>query len=170
MSRVPEVNFILHSHCYVEDAPFTERCLPTGCINEFDEVIKVIESNGLVKDFCINMIGHGSLIMTSDLAHAHEFFTKLVARELPEPIGTDYELIEVDDGVQSFISTLKGRPIQNEELLEIRFTDDSVGNYSAVVKYYTDEEHRVHKDAYIKLVIKGIPTELPINGLYARRI
>lgn len=169
MSRLPDVNYIFHSHCYMTDAKFTERSLPTGCMQEADELLKVIESNQYKTDFAINMLGHGSVIFASTLEYAKSQFDELVKRELPEPIGTNFDMIQVDDGVQSFICELNGRPLENDELLEIKFNDGSISTYNCVIKYYK-ENNIVHKEAYVSIIIKGIPTELPITGLYARRI
>jgi len=58
------INYILHSHVYVEGAPFTDKVIPCGAIEEFDHIIK-IEPNRETYGFCINLRGHGSIALAS---------------------------------------------------------------------------------------------------------
>jgi hypothetical protein len=74
-----EVNFMLHSHVYVEGAPFTDRVLPCGAMEEVEEIVSLVPSGS---NFAVNLRGHGSIILASDL----KFFGKLsyTGREIPE--------------------------------------------------------------------------------------
>lgn len=63
--KYPHINYIIHGHCYVKDAPMTEIAVPCGDVRELKEISK---ANGY---FCgssaINLKGHGCLIMAEDL-------------------------------------------------------------------------------------------------------
>jgi hypothetical protein len=57
---------MIHSHCYVEGAPFTTMSVPCGAIEEVEEVLTALNENyGDLngKRYILNLIGHGSLIM-----------------------------------------------------------------------------------------------------------
>lgn len=72
------VNYILHSHCYINDAPFTENKLPCGCIEE------VVGIYGLYSEGhkYINLKGHGSIV----LGDCWQDFIDIpyIARPMPE--------------------------------------------------------------------------------------
>lgn len=65
--RLPEVNYMVHSHVYVKDAPFTFDVLPCGALEEIDEIMEVVKQNNYSSNFCINLIGHGCTIFAKDL-------------------------------------------------------------------------------------------------------
>lgn len=71
--KLPEVNYMIHSHVYVKNAPFTQHKLPCGALEEIDEIMKVIKENNLKTNFCINLIGHGCTIFAKDL----DYFDKI---------------------------------------------------------------------------------------------
>ncbi len=83
---LPNINYMIHSHCYIEDAPFTEDALPCGAVNEVDEIIKLIQNyydNDFNKDFyLINLIGHGSIMMSKNPIQLKNI--SIVRRETPE--------------------------------------------------------------------------------------
>ena len=56
------VNYILHSHCYIDGAIMIDRIMPCGVLEEFDEIIKVFP-NTKQYNFCINTKGHGSIVL-----------------------------------------------------------------------------------------------------------
>ena len=170
MMRLPDLKYILHSHCYISDAPFTDRCLCPGCVQEYEEVCRVIDSRSYTDEFCINLLGHGSLMASSNKEYLYEKFGQLVKRELPETVGVDYDVVEVNDGVTSFINVLNNKQLEPDEKVEVMFPDGSIGSYNVEIKYYKDDQGLVHKSAYVEESIRGIDTELPITGLLARRI
>lgn len=170
LSKLPEVKYMFGSSMYIDDASFTERVLPSGCLQNVDEIMKVIGSKQYTSNFCINLLGRGSIIFADTLEYVRSKFDNLQVRELPEPVGLNFDVVEVDDGVSSFICTLNNRPLENGETIEVKFDDGSIGTYDCIIRYYTDEDGKVHKDAYVPLVIKGVETEFPIVGNYARRI
>lgn len=67
---LPNINYMVHVHCYVDGAPSTKRCVPCGALQEVDEVLDVIRQcdNGLDgRAYVINLRGHGSILMAASL-------------------------------------------------------------------------------------------------------
>lgn len=101
---LPHINYIIHSHCYIEGAYFTSNSIPCGAIEEVDEVLEVVKKideefdtfleywmnvHGKIKPdgekpicYKINLKGHGSLLMARDVAALRD--VKYVGRQLPE--------------------------------------------------------------------------------------
>lgn len=75
------VNYIVHGHAYVEDAPFTLNNVPFGAVQEADEIFDLYPRADNV-DFAVNLIGHGFVALARDF----DFFRKLtyIPRERPE--------------------------------------------------------------------------------------
>lgn len=88
-TALPRINYILHSHCYLKDAPYTDTAIPCGAIEEFDEIMKFIdryyEGNRNLDFYAINLIGHGSIIMANNTDYL-EGDIEYMARTLPEKI------------------------------------------------------------------------------------
>lgn len=79
------INFMIHSHVYIKDVPFTNSKIPCGAINEVNEIVRCYpwkESNG----FAINLRGHGSIILANKVEYLQKFLIedKLLARKLLE--------------------------------------------------------------------------------------
>lgn len=84
---LPNINFMIHSHCYVEGAPFTKINIPCGGLEEVDEVIDTLKRNydTLDQDFyVINLIGHGNIVMAKDVRLLKNL--KFYGRSIPERI------------------------------------------------------------------------------------
>jgi len=64
-SSFPGINYMIHGHSYIEDAPFTEDYYPCGDMRELAEIEKTIEGSG--NDSIINLKNHGFLIFASSL-------------------------------------------------------------------------------------------------------
>lgn len=84
--KLKNINYIIHSHCYVKDAPYTNVPVPCGALDEIDEVINVIkkdyDNNYELNYYAVNLIGHGCLIMGKDVNVLKN--TKFITRHLPE--------------------------------------------------------------------------------------
>ena len=82
---LPNIKYMIHSHCYVEGAKFTTTSIPCGAIEEVDEVLKFIDENyhtrGLDQYF-INLKGHGSIIMGKTLDDINN--CTYIGRDMPE--------------------------------------------------------------------------------------
>jgi hypothetical protein len=78
------VRFMVHGHVYVAGAPTTHSLVPCGHIEEFDEILALYPDRKSV-DFCVNLKGHGCLILAKDL----DFIRKQIykARPFPELIS-----------------------------------------------------------------------------------
>lgn len=84
----PNINFIIHSHCYAKDASFTKTPVPCGALDEIDEVLDVVKDN-YNNDYSLNyykfnLNGHGCLIFANSIELLKE--TEYVTRHLPEKI------------------------------------------------------------------------------------
>ncbi len=80
------VGYMLHSHAYVDGAPFTERIIPCGALEEVDEITSTVPDRYKV-NFSVNLRGHGSLVLVDGVENLRE--VPYVAREMPE-IHADY--------------------------------------------------------------------------------
>jgi len=77
----PNVNYMLHSHVYVDGMMMTQNVIPCGAIEEFLEVIS-LNTNHESSDFCVNLKGHGSLVLANSLAYLNH--VTYIARPFPE--------------------------------------------------------------------------------------
>lgn len=86
---LPQINYMLHSHCYIKGAPFTDVAIPCGAIEEASEVLSVVEKQSLQNNkwIAINLLGHGALLMWSDMDEFHQNVEPVVEyykRAMPE--------------------------------------------------------------------------------------
>lgn len=83
---LPNINYMIHSHCYINGAPFTQKSLPCGAIEEVEEILELLKKeydNDLNKDFyLINLIGHGSIMMSKNPEQLIDI--EMIGRKLPE--------------------------------------------------------------------------------------
>lgn len=70
--KLPEINYMIHSHVYVKNAPFTNEILPCGALEEITEIMKVIEKYDFTSNFCINLLGHGCTIFAKNLDYFNQ--------------------------------------------------------------------------------------------------
>lgn len=85
--KLPYINYMIHSHCYIKNAPFTKRCIPCGGLEEVDEIMEVIENSVCGTDilyFEINLKGHGSIVMANRFALLEGIENDYYPREFPE--------------------------------------------------------------------------------------
>ena len=81
------VNYIVHSHCYVQNAPFTETPVPCGALEEIDEIVVAIARTGQGNDsgyYAVNLYGHGCIIMADTVKGLRQ--TEYYTRNLPETL------------------------------------------------------------------------------------
>ncbi len=85
-SLLPNINYMIHSHCYIKNAPFTKNALPCGAVEEVKEIVDVLKNyynNDLNKDFyLINLVGHGSIMMSNKIEQLKNI--DMIGRKLPE--------------------------------------------------------------------------------------
>ena len=81
---LPNINYMIHAHVYLEGAPFTKHMVPCGGLEEVGEVLSVLEDDS--KDFyAVNLIGHGCIAMAKTAEQLKGL--PYVGRVLPERIG-----------------------------------------------------------------------------------
>ena len=91
---LPNINYMIHAHVYLEGAPFTKHMVPCGGLEEVGEVLGVLEDNS--KDFyAVNLIGHGCIAMAKTAEQLKDL--PYVGRVLPERIGQDTEKDEQEE-------------------------------------------------------------------------
>lgn len=82
----PYINYMLHSHCYIEGAPFTKESVPCGAVEEVGEITNLIKENySNDSDYFINLIGHGSIVMSKDLGPLKNI--EYIGRPVPEDMS-----------------------------------------------------------------------------------
>jgi hypothetical protein len=62
---LPWVNYMLHSHTYVKDAPLTSSPVPCGAIEEVDQILSVVTPGARC---AVNILGHGSIVLARDVS------------------------------------------------------------------------------------------------------
>jgi ribulose-5-phosphate 4-epimerase/fuculose-1-phosphate aldolase len=78
---LPNINYMIHAHVYIDGAPFTNCMVPCGGLEEVEEVMSVIDDES--KDFyAINLIGHGCIVMANRVEQLVDL--PYVGRVLPE--------------------------------------------------------------------------------------
>ena len=83
------MKFMLHSHTYIKDAPFTSNRIPCGAIEEFYEILRV-KPNPETRSMGVNLLGHGSIVMVDHLSKM------LTIDYYPRPQPEIVPLIEID--------------------------------------------------------------------------
>jgi hypothetical protein len=82
---LPNIRYMIHSHCYIDGAIFTNKSIPCGAIEEVDEVLSLIDNTYGLRNldyYAINLKGHGSILMASNASMLHD--VQYVGRHLPE--------------------------------------------------------------------------------------
>lgn len=86
-NKLPNVDYILHGHCYIKGAPTTSLAIPCGAVEEVGETLKCISDNfgSYDKDFyTVNLKGHGCLIMANEKALDKMKEVEFYVRPMPE--------------------------------------------------------------------------------------
>ena len=84
----PNVNYMIHSHTYIENAPFTRNVIPCGALEEITDIADLFPDNNS-KDFSVNLRGHGSIVLASSVSHLENI--QYYSKSLPEIHG-DYKV------------------------------------------------------------------------------
>lgn len=83
--KLPNINYMIHSHTYIKNAPYTTYPIPCGAIEEVDEIIDLIEKEfGTLTGtkYHLNLLGHGSIAMGHTIEHLENI--EYYGRALPE--------------------------------------------------------------------------------------
>jgi len=85
-SYYPKVRYMIHSHTYVSNAPFTNRIIPCGAVEEAEEIKEIFPDRNSV-NFYVNLKGHGSLSLVDNFESLKNI--PYIARGMPE-VHLDY--------------------------------------------------------------------------------
>ncbi len=77
----PNVKYMIHSHTYVRNAPFTSRIIPCGAVEEADEIITMLPDSKKT-NFSVNLKGHGSIVLVDSVEKLRGI--NYVPRPMPE--------------------------------------------------------------------------------------
>ncbi len=84
----PNINYIIHSHCYAEGGFYTTIPVPCGSLNELDEIFDVVKryygDRYDLPYYKINYLGHGCLLLARNIEDLKR--TSFVKRHLPEKL------------------------------------------------------------------------------------
>lgn len=64
--ELPNINYMLHAHVFIDGAPMTDEMIPCGGLEEVDCILRLIDlkyGNRDLDHYKINLLGHGSIIM-----------------------------------------------------------------------------------------------------------
>lgn len=64
---LPKINYMIHAHVYIDGAPFTDKMVPCGALEEVACIMNVIGNNTNDSFYAINLKGHGCIVMSDDL-------------------------------------------------------------------------------------------------------
>ncbi len=76
-----DVQYMIHSHVYVENAPFTKKVIPCGALEEVDAIKEILPDRNLC-DFAVNLKGHGSIVFAKNINTFYD--VPYVVRKTPE--------------------------------------------------------------------------------------
>jgi ribulose-5-phosphate 4-epimerase/fuculose-1-phosphate aldolase len=80
-NHLPNINYMIHSHVYVDGAAMTDSVLPCGAVNEAQAIAMYINNPDTTK-FAINLRGHGSIVAGQTVNDLRGY--KFIPREIPE--------------------------------------------------------------------------------------
>lgn len=110
----PQMNYMIHAHCYFDTPLKTEHPVPCGAIEEVDEIVKAVDNAYTLSDLkaakfiAINLTGHGCLLMASDVKE----FTRL----MDEKDNHFVKRPAPEDFTESAYLAARQIDIENEEL------------------------------------------------------
>lgn len=81
---LPNINYMIHAHVYIKDAPFTKHNIPCGGIEEVMEIIEAIGADTTKNFYAVNLIGHGCIVMAKNVKQLKNL--NYIARKMPERI------------------------------------------------------------------------------------
>lgn len=92
----PNINYMIHSHCYAKGGKYTEMPVPCGSLNEIDEIVKVIEKdydgNYDLPLYIINYLGHGCLLLSNSVTDLKKI--SFIPRTFPEELSNEKEILD----------------------------------------------------------------------------
>ena len=64
--ELPNINYMIHAHVYLKNAPYTEHAVPCGGLEEVDEILSKIKDKN-TEYFELNLIGHGCIVFANNV-------------------------------------------------------------------------------------------------------
>ena len=108
--RFPKINFMLHSHTYIEHAVFTKKVIPCGATEEIEEIATILKNHQPFREIgtaYINLMGHGSVVIgNKPLAFNDIPYVSRVIPEMYDPEGSE---IDSDASEDERVSEARGR-------------------------------------------------------------
>jgi hypothetical protein len=89
--KLPNINYIIHGHAFIENVKITENYFPCGDMREVEEILNALPD---FNDCCgINLKNHGFIILANNLEDLNDFVNnnKFVYRELGQNIERIYD-------------------------------------------------------------------------------
>lgn len=79
---LPNINYMIHAHVYIDGAPFTKCMVPCGGLEEVEEVMNAIGEYTEEDFYAINLIGHGCIVMAKNVEQLK--CLHYISRQMPE--------------------------------------------------------------------------------------
>lgn len=85
----PNMKWMMHSHVYIKDAPFTESIVPCGSLEEVNEIVDAAAKLGdNLNEVVVNLKGHGSIVMSENVETFNgKLSERYISRGLPEMVS-----------------------------------------------------------------------------------
>lgn len=80
----PNINYMIHAHCYVKDGFFTNTPIPCGGLEEVEEITRIVYDTNETR-YAFNLIGHGCIIMGQTVKDLKSF--TFIKRPMPEKLS-----------------------------------------------------------------------------------
>lgn len=85
-ASLPDINYMLHGHVYMQDACTTRAPIPCGAIEEAGAILAAIHPHRYDSGFVVNLYGHGFLAAAADMQDLKLVLDRLRARPAPEVV------------------------------------------------------------------------------------
>lgn len=142
----PNINYIVHSHCYVKDGIWTQTPVPCGSLNELDEINDALDKVESISNkhnktlYKFNLIGHGCLIMgatVKDLKTA-----EYITRQLPEKF--EYHTAMTDKKLIKEVNEILKKASEKDQTIELQIigVNEKGQNVSKYLVYSVEDFKR----------------------------
>lgn len=82
----PQINYMIHAHCYFDTDIITKHPVPCGAIEEIREILVAVGHHVDDKFIAINLIGHGCILMANDVSMFTELMKEKDNRFIKRPV------------------------------------------------------------------------------------
>jgi len=81
----PQARFMLHSHTYIDGAPFTSHRVPCGALEEVSQIVGAVGEWAAGRPLLVNLRGHGCLAIARAAHQLQDL--PFIGRPLPEVVA-----------------------------------------------------------------------------------